>query len=89
MVNLYAVQLNPSSVAYHDSIGVAHALVGDTRGVSADFTFVVQLANGYGDLNAKQIQECRQWLQEPERETILLMRRHWLHYNMNRIKRLC
>jgi len=63
----YAVTSNPSKVDYRDSRGVARALAGDTRGAIADFRFVVQPANGYGNLSPKQIQERRQWLQELEK----------------------
>jgi WD40 repeat protein len=59
----YAVSSDPTNVDYHDSRGVARALVGDTRGAIADFTFVVQQANGYGDLSPQQIHERQRWLQ--------------------------
>lgn len=60
----YAVELNSRNVFYRDSRGVARALVGDIKGAIADFSFVVQMANEYGDLSPEQIQERQHWLHE-------------------------
>ena len=62
----FAVRSDPNNVDYRDKRGVARALTGDISGAITDFTFVVQPANGYGDLRPKQIQERRRWLQELE-----------------------